>query len=128
LLEIERMSSDQAGPGGAGSDPGGNGSFAERLASARRRQGLKDPSSPGGTGESPDAGAAGPQSNALGVGLRVGVEMVSALVVAVAIGWYLDRWLHTRPVMLALFVLLGGAAGVANVWRLVAPQRPPGKD
>jgi ATP synthase protein I len=57
----------------------------------------------------------------MGVGLRVGVELVSALAVAVAIGWALDRWLHTRPVMLALFVLLGGAAGIANVWRLMGP-------
>ena len=57
--------------------------------------------------------------------MRVGVELVSALVVAVAIGWYLDRWLHTAPVLLVVFVLLGGAAGVANVWRLMGPKRPP---
>jgi ATP synthase protein I len=60
-----------------------------------------------------------PGSSAIGVGFRVGVEMLAALVVAVAIGWALDRALGTRPVFLALFVLLGGAAGVMNVWRLV---------
>jgi ATP synthase protein I len=59
----------------------------------------------------------------MGVGLRVGVELVSALAVAVAIGWALDRWLHTLPLFLCLFVVLGGAAGVANVWRLVGPKR-----
>ena len=58
----------------------------------------------------------------LGIGLRVGVELVSALVVAVAIGWWLDGWLHTRPFLLILFVLLGGAAGIANIWRLVKPK------
>jgi ATP synthase protein I len=63
----------------------------------------------------------------MGVGMRVGVEMVSAVAVAVAIGWYLDRWLHTKPVLLAVFVLLGGAAGVANVWRLLGPKPPPPK-
>jgi ATP synthase protein I len=47
--------------------------------------------------------------------------MVSALAVAVVIGWYLDHWLHTLPLFLVLFVLLGGAAGVANVWRMVGP-------
>jgi ATP synthase protein I len=46
------------------------------------------------------------------------------LVVAVAIGYGLDRWLHTLPLFLILFVLLGGAAGLLNVWRLV--QHPPG--
>jgi ATP synthase protein I len=92
-------------------------SFEERLAVARRRQGLDTPPPPPGGGPKGD--------NALGVGLRVGTEMVAALVVAVAIGWALDRWLHTKPFMLILFVLLGGAAGVANVWRLIAPPTPP---
>jgi ATP synthase protein I len=93
----------------------GDGSFEERLRQARRRQGMDAPPPAKGEGES-----AGP--SALGVGLRVGVELVSALVVAVAIGWFLDRWLHTRPIFLAVFVLLGGAAGVANVWRLMGPH------
>jgi ATP synthase protein I len=61
------------------------------------------------------------------LGLRVGVELVSALAVAVAIGWFLDGWLGTRPFLLMLFVVLGGAAGVANLWRLVSPKKPPGR-
>jgi ATP synthase protein I len=60
----------------------------------------------------------------LGTGLRVGVELVSALAVAVAIGWGLDHWLHTMPLFLIIFVLLGGVAGVMNVWRLMQPRRP----
>ncbi len=55
--------------------------------------------------------------------MRVGVELVSALVVAVAIGWALDHWLHTLPLFLIVFVLLGGAAGILNVWRVMAPRR-----
>jgi ATP synthase protein I len=63
------------------------------------------------------------------MGMRVGVELVSALAVAVAIGWGLDEWLGTRPFLLMLFFVLGGAAGVANVWRLVSPpRRPPGRN
>ncbi len=61
--------------------------------------------------------------SAWGVGARVGVELLSALIVGLGIGWALDRWLHTSPLMLVVFVLLGGAAGVANVWRLMAPKR-----
>jgi ATP synthase protein I len=91
-------------------------SFENRLAAARKKQGL-DPTPPA-------APASGLQSSSMGVGLRVGVELLSALVVGVAIGWYLDRWLHTSPLMLIIFVLMGGAAGVANVWRLMAPKRP----
>jgi len=51
--------------------------------------------------------------------------MVSALVVAVAIGWGLDWLFGTRPFLMAVFVLLGGAAGVLNVWRMFAPKRGP---
>lgn len=63
--------------------------------------------------------------------MRVGVELVAAVVVGLAIGWGLDAWLHTRPLFLVLFVFLGGIAGIVNVWRLVAPdlaaarRRPP---
>jgi len=99
----------------------GRSSFEDRLQAARRRQGLdaRPPEQPGG----PDSRS----PSALGIGLRVGAELVSALAVAVAIGWWLDKWLHTSPVLLALFVLLGGAAGMLNVWRLMGLGRqPPG--
>ncbi len=98
-------------------DKGGAGSFEQRLAAARAKQGLD--TRPDTTGQ-PGAGPL--QGNALGVGVRVGVELVSALAVAVAIGWWLDRWLHTSPLMLVVFVFLGGAAGVANLWRLMGPR------
>jgi ATP synthase protein I len=100
------------------SDSGdGSKSFEDRLHAARRRQGLDPPPT------DPSGGTGKDNPSALGVGLRVGVELVSALAVAVAIGWWLDKWLHTSPVLLAVFVLLGGAAGVANVWRLMGPGR-----
>jgi ATP synthase protein I len=92
-------------------------SFEERLNAARGRQGLDGPP-PGDSRLQAD-----PLSgSALAIGLRVGVELVAALAVGVAIGWFLDRWLHTRPVFLGIFVLLGGAAGIRNVWRVFAPR------
>ncbi len=107
----------------SGNKGGDGGSFEERLRAARLRQGIDPPTpAPGSTG----AGSSS-QASTMGVGLRVGVEMVSALAVAVAIGWYLDRWLHSSPAFLVVFVLLGGAAGVANVWRVIGPKREPPK-
>jgi ATP synthase protein I len=99
-------------------DPGDNDgpSFEERLKTARSRQGLDAPPrppgvSPGDLGQSP-----------WGIGLRVGIELVSALVVAVAIGYGLSLVFGGRAIFLAVFVLLGGAAGVLNVWRSFAPK------
>jgi ATP synthase protein I len=102
-------------------DPGRDSiSFEKRLEAARKKQGM-DPTPADSVGNT--------QASAMGVGVRVGVELVAAMVVGVGIGWYLDHWLHTSPLFLVVFVLLGGAAGVANVWRMMGPkpQSPPGK-
>jgi len=103
-------------------------SFQDRLAAARRKQGLKTPGESDEGGKPSGVGLSASQGNSLGMGLRVGIELVSALAVAVAIGWALDEWLGTRPFLLILFFVLGGAAGVANVWRLVSPPKIPRAD
>ncbi len=87
------------------------GSFESRLAAAETKR-------------RPQAsGRAAANSSAWGIGARVGVELLSALVVGLGIGWALDRWFGTTPLLLVIGVLLGGAAGIANVWRLMAPPR-----
>ena len=88
--------------------------FEERLRAAEDRA---KPSAP------PTGDAGNTTGAALGIGLRVGIELVSALAVAVGIGWLLDRWLHTTPVFIGVFVLLGGAAGVMNVYRVMGPRK-----
>ena len=98
-------------------DTGSSGkSFDQRLRAARDRQGL-DPEPP-----PPDQPA--PDATGMAVVFRVGAELVSALLVGLAIGWTLDHFLRTRPLFLILFVLCGGIAGMVNVWRLVAPPPP----
>ncbi len=96
-----------------GTDP----SFEERLKVARSKQGLDAPP------KRPlsDQGEIG--GSAWGIGARVGVELVAALVVAVAIGYGLDHVFHTSPILTVVFVPLGGAAGILNVWRLFAPKK-----
>ena len=88
--------------------------FDERLRGARDRQGL-DPK--------PDKGGGGLPSGSWGLGLRVGTEIVSALIAGAGLGWVLDRWLGTSPWLLLVFFLVGGAAGVLNLYRLLAPGR-----
>jgi len=92
------------------------GSFEDRLRAARSRQGLDPATDP--------VRPKGADASAMNVGMRAVVELVSAVVVAVVIGIVLDRWLHTMPLFLVIFLVLGCVAGVRNVWRTLAV--PPG--
>jgi ATP synthase protein I len=56
---------------------------------------------------------------ALGLALRIGVELVVAVVVGTGIGWAFDSWLGTRPWGMIVFFFLGVGAGMVNVWRAV---------
>jgi len=64
-------------------------------------------------------GGSGVSQSALGVALRIGLELVVAIVVATAIGWAFDSWLGTRPWGTIVLFFLGVAAGMLNVWRAV---------
>lgn len=59
------------------------------------------------------------QGQGLAFAMRIGVEIVAALIVGVAIGYFLDRWLGTKPWFLLVFFVLGAAAGFMNVFRVV---------
>ena len=56
-------------------------------------------------------------NKAMSYGLRMGVELVAAVLVGAGMGWLLDRWLGTSPWLLILFFLIGIAAGFRNVQR-----------
>jgi len=43
--------------------------------------------------------------------------LVGAILVGGAIGYFLDRWLHTKPVLMLIFGGMGLAAGVRDVLR-----------
>lgn len=87
---------------------GSSDDFDARLQRARSAETQRQ-HGPGGVLRAPTSG--------FGMALRVGVELVSALVVGVGIGLLLDRWLGTAPWFLVLFFFLGAAAGVLNVYR-----------
>lgn len=63
----------------------------------------------------PADGAA--RATALGMAFRVGTEFVAGLLVGGVIGWFLDDWLGTAPLFFLLFLALGAAAAMMNVFR-----------
>ncbi len=61
----------------------------------------------------------------LGLGLRIGIELVVAIGIATALGWAIDRWLGTRPWGIIVLFFLGVAAGMLNVYRAVSGISTP---
>ena len=57
------------------------------------------------------------RSSAMVLAIRAVSELVAAVLVGGVIGWGLDWWLGTSPVLLLIFFLFGFAAGVVNVVR-----------
>lgn len=45
----------------------------------------------------------------------VGLNLVSATFVGLFVGWWLDKWLDTKPWLLLTFLILGIVAGFKNV-------------
>jgi len=56
-------------------------------------------------------------TSGLGFGLRIAVDLLAGLVIGVGLGLVLDGWLNTAPLMLVVFLFLGAAAGMLNVYR-----------
>lgn len=48
----------------------------------------------------------------------LGISMVAATLIGLAMGYYLDRWLGTNPWMTLIFLCLGIVAGFRNVYIL----------
>ncbi len=62
--------------------------------------------------------AKGYSRRGLGLAMRLGVEIVSALVIGVGIGLLIDYWLGTKPWFMLLFFVFGSVAGFLNVYRV----------
>ena len=81
----------------------------------------------------PASSQAQDRGSAMGQALKLSTEMIGGVAVGGFIGWALDRWLGTAPILMVVFLLLGGAAGIMNVIRTAQRRQAaagplPGKD
>ena len=53
----------------------------------------------------------------VGNAFRLGTEMVAAVLVGTIIGFILDNWFDTKPLLMIVFFFIGSAAGILNVVR-----------
>ena len=51
----------------------------------------------------------------LGNAFKLGTELIAAVIVGTIIGFILDNWFGTKPLLIILFFLFGSAAGIYNV-------------
>jgi ATP synthase protein I len=54
----------------------------------------------------------------LGFLSSLGISMVAATLIGLAMGYYLDKWLGTRPWLTLIFLVFGIIAGFRNIYIL----------
>jgi ATP synthase protein I len=60
----------------------------------------------------------GSNAASFGKALKISTELVAAVVVGSIIGFLLDNWFDTKPLLTICFFFMGTAAGIRNVFRL----------
>ena len=59
----------------------------------------------------------GSNAASLGKALKISTELVAAVIVGSIIGFLLDSWFGTKPLLTICFFIMGVAAGILNVFR-----------
>ena len=59
----------------------------------------------------------GSNAASLGKALKISTELVAAVVVGSTIGFLLDNWFDTKPLLTICFFIIGVAAGILNVFK-----------
>ena len=62
----------------------------------------------------------------LGNAFKLGTELVAAVAVGGIIGFILDNWFGTKPILIIVFFLFGAVAGIVNVFRAAKKMQGDG--
>lgn len=118
------MSKPQDTDGRPDSTKGVTRDLASRIASAKRERDIEDKRA---------SGEASPEMSGMARGMRIGTEFIAAILVGAVIGYLIDLGLGSSPWGLLIMLMVGFAAGILNVTRVVAQMNaasppPPGSD
>ena len=53
----------------------------------------------------------------LGNAFKLGTELIAAVIVGTIIGFILDSWFDTKPLLIIIFFIFGYIAGILNIFR-----------
>ena len=59
----------------------------------------------------------GSNAASLGKALKISTELVASVIVGSTIGFLLDSWFGTKPLLIICFFIMGVAAGIMNVFK-----------
>jgi ATP synthase protein I len=79
------------------------------------------------TNEPPDSsppGKANNFSNQFAMAMELPFVLVGAVLLGGVLGYFLDRWLHTKPWLMLVFGALGFFGGVRDIIRRMPGSRP----
>lgn len=65
------------------------------------------------------------RGEAMGLAFRIAAELVAGVFIGALLGWALDKWLGTAPILLIVFLLLGIAGGLLNSIRAAMKMQKP---
>ncbi len=55
----------------------------------------------------------------VGVGFRIGIELIAGVLVGAGLGWFIDDKLGTKPIFMLALIAVGFAASVLSVIRVL---------
>ena len=59
----------------------------------------------------------GSNAASLGKALKISTELIAAVAVGTTMGFLLDSWFGTKPLLIICFFFMGVTAGIINVFR-----------
>jgi ATP synthase protein I len=72
-----------------------------------------------------DEAAAGARGRSMSLAFRIATELVAGVFVGGLLGWALDNWLGTAPILLIVCLLLGIAGALLNSVRAAKKMQEP---